>query len=59
MISNRVQKLYQRADRMSAKRLNVLRDAIRTFTVTRANQAAASLAWDRTLAFLKGKPEPK
>lgn len=45
MISNRIRTLYQRADRMSGNRLNVLRDAIRTFTVTRANQAAASLAY--------------
>ncbi len=45
MISERVRKLYQRADRISGNRLNILRDAIKTFTVTRANQAAASLAY--------------
>lgn len=45
MISDRVRKLYQRADRISGNRLNILGDAIKTFTVTRANQAAASLAY--------------
>ena len=45
MISNRVRKLYHRADRISGNRLNILRDAVKTFTVTRANQAAASLAY--------------
>ena len=45
MISNRVRKLYQRADRVSGNRLNILKDAVKTFTVTRANQAAASLAY--------------
>ena len=45
MISNRIRKLYQRADRISGNRLNILKDAIKTFTVTRANQAAASLAY--------------
>ena len=45
MISNRVRKLYQRADRISGNRLNILKDAIKTFTVTRANQASASLAY--------------
>ena len=45
MISNRIRQLYQRADRISGNRLNILRDAIRTFTVTRANQAAAGIAY--------------
>lgn len=45
MISNRIKLLYQRADRISGNRLNILRDAFKTFTVTRANQAAASLAY--------------
>lgn len=45
MISNRIRQLYQRADRISGNRLNILRDAVRTFTVTRANQAAAGLAY--------------
>ena len=45
MISNRIRKLYQRADRISGNRLNILKDAIKTFTVTRANQAAAGLAY--------------
>ena len=45
MISNRVRAIYQRADRISGNRLNILKDAIETFTVTRANQASASLAY--------------
>lgn len=45
MISDRIRELYQRADRISGNRLNILKDAINTFTVTRANQAAASLAY--------------
>jgi membrane protein len=45
LISDRVRKIYQRADHISGNRLNILRDAIQTFTVTRANQAAASLAY--------------
>lgn len=45
MISERVRKIYQRADRISGNRLNILRDAVKTFNVTRANQAAASLAY--------------
>lgn len=45
MISNRIRHLYQRADRMSGNRINILRDAVRTFTITRANQAAAGLAY--------------
>lgn len=45
MISQRIRELYQRADRMSGNRLNILKDAIETFRVTRANQAAASLAY--------------
>ncbi len=45
MISNRISRVYQRANRMSGNRLNLIRDAVRTFTVTRANQAAASLAY--------------
>lgn len=45
MISDRIKLLYQRADRMSGNRLNILKDAIETFTVTRASQASASLAY--------------
>lgn len=45
MISQRIRQLYQRADRISGNRLNIIKDAIQTFTVTRANQAAASLAY--------------
>jgi membrane protein len=45
LISNRVREFYQRADRISGNRLTVLKDAIETFTVTRANQAAAGLAY--------------
>jgi membrane protein len=45
LISQRIKELYQRADRMSGNRLNILKDAIETFRVTRANQAAASLAY--------------
>lgn len=45
MISNRIKELYQRADRISGNRLNILKDAIETFNVTRAGQASASLAY--------------
>jgi membrane protein len=45
LISQRIRQLYQRADRISGNRLNILKDAVKTFTVTRANQAAASLAY--------------
>lgn len=45
MISQRVRDLYLRADRISGNRLNILKDAIETFKITRANQAAASLAY--------------
>lgn len=45
MISNRIKELYQRADRISGNRLNLLKDAIETFNVTRAGQASASLAY--------------
>ncbi len=45
MISHRVRTFYQRADRISGNRLTILKDAVETFTVTRANQAAASLAY--------------
>ena len=45
MISNRVRLLYQRANRLSGQRLSILWDAIQTFSITRANQAAASLAY--------------
>ena len=45
LISNRVREFYQRADRISGNRLTVLKDAVETFTVTRANQAAAGLAY--------------
>lgn len=45
MISNRVRELYQRADRVSGNRLEILQDAIRTFIITRASQASASIAY--------------
>lgn len=45
MISNRIKDLYQRADRISGNRLNIFKDAIETFVVTRAGQASASLAY--------------
>lgn len=45
MISNRIKELYQRADRISGNRLNLLKDAMETFNVTRAGQASASLAY--------------
>jgi membrane protein len=45
LISNRIRQIYLRADRMSGNRLNIVKDAIETFTVTRASQAAASLAY--------------
>jgi membrane protein len=45
VISERIRHLYQRADRISGNRLNILKDAINTFNVTRANQASASLAY--------------
>ena len=45
MISNRVKELYQRADRVSGNRLDILQDAARTFIITRAGQASASIAY--------------
>lgn len=45
MISHRIKDLYQRAERISGNRFNILKDAIETFKVTRANQASASLAF--------------
>jgi membrane protein len=45
LISNRVKSLYQRADRVSGNRLDILKDAIRTFIITRASQASASIAY--------------
>jgi membrane protein len=45
LISNRVKELYQRADRVSGNRLDILKDAIRTFIITRAGQASASIAY--------------
>jgi membrane protein len=45
VISERIRHLYQRADRISGNRLNIIRDALETFTVTRAGQASASLAY--------------
>ena len=45
MISNRVRELYQRADRVSGNRLDIIKDAFRTFTITRADQASASIAY--------------
>jgi membrane protein len=45
LISNRIKDLYQRADRISGNRLNIFKDAIETFIVTRAGQASASLAY--------------
>jgi membrane protein len=45
LISNRVRELYQRADRVSGNRLDILKDSIRTFIITRASQASASIAY--------------
>jgi membrane protein len=45
LISNRVKELYQRADRVSGNRLDILKDAFRTFIITRASQASASIAY--------------
>jgi membrane protein len=45
LISDRIKVLYQRADRISGNRLNILKDAIETFNITRAGQASASLAY--------------
>ncbi len=45
MISNRVRELYQRADRVSGNRLDIVQDALRTFIITRASQASASIAY--------------
>jgi membrane protein len=45
LISNRVKELYQRADRVSGNRLDILKDAYRTFVITRASQASASIAY--------------
>ena len=45
MISNRIKKLYQRADLISGNRLNILKDAAETYNITRAGQASASLAY--------------
>ena len=45
MISNRIRQLYLRADRVSGNRLDIVKDAIRTFIITRAGQASASLAY--------------
>jgi membrane protein len=45
LISNRVKELFQRADRVSGNRLDILKDSIRTFIITRASQASASIAY--------------
>ncbi len=45
MISNRVRELFQRADRVSGNRLDIVKDALRTFIITRASQASASIAY--------------
>jgi membrane protein len=45
VISNRIKQLYQRADRISGNRLNIIKDAIETFNITHANQASAGLAY--------------
>lgn len=45
MISNRIKQLYQRADRISGNRLNIIKDALETFNITHANQASAGLAY--------------
>jgi membrane protein len=45
LISNRIKEVYQRADLISGNRLNIIKDAVETFNVTRAGQAAASLAY--------------
>jgi membrane protein len=45
VISNRIRQLYQRADRVSGNRLNIIKDAVETFNITHANQASAGLAY--------------
>ena len=45
MISNRIRQLYQRADRISGNRLNIIKGAIETFNITHASQASAGLAY--------------
>ena len=45
MISNRIKNLYLRADSVSGNRLEVFKDAIETFIITRASQASASIAY--------------
>jgi membrane protein len=45
VISDRIRQLYQRADRISGNRLNIIKDAIETFNITHANQASAGLAY--------------
>lgn len=45
MISDRIKNLYLRADRISGNRLDIVKDAVETFIITRASQASASLAY--------------
>lgn len=45
MISNRIKELYGRADRVSGNRLEIVKDAIDTFIITRASQASAGIAY--------------
>ena len=45
MISERIRQLYEQADRISGNRLSIIKDAIETFNVTYAGQAAAGLAY--------------
>jgi membrane protein len=45
LISNHVRQLYQRVDHVSGNRLDIVKDAFRTFVITRASQASASIAY--------------
>ena len=45
MISKQIKKLYQKANRISGGRLDILKSALDSFSRTRAPQAAASLAY--------------
>lgn len=45
MISKRIKDFYQNANRRSGGRLDILKNALATFSETRASQAAASLAY--------------
>jgi len=45
LISKQIKKLYQKANRISGGRLDILKSALDSFSKTRAPQAAASLAY--------------